>query len=96
MLNDKQQFILLELLWNYSQGKKRIEQKDSLKLKCITSNNDFYRNLRQLIKFGYINHNGTSSYSLTGNGWAIANIIAMQPNTDRKYRKIAQEIMWLP
>ena len=95
MLSEKQQLLLLELLWKYAHGIKRLERKDVIKKDFLCNDNDFYRNMKKLMAFGYVK-NESSSYCLTYIGWCIANIIGTQPNTDKKFRKIAQAIIPVP
>jgi DNA-binding HxlR family transcriptional regulator len=95
MLTRQQQLFLLELLFH---GKLR--RKDVLKKPIFCNDSDFYKQVKELINFGYIvNHNldhKEVEYILTRNGWAFTNILACQSNTDKKYKKIAKEISWLP
>ena len=95
MLTKKQQLFLLELLFH-----DKIIRKDILKKGIFSNDNDFFKQIKFLIDCGYIiNHridNKTTEYILTRNGWAFTNILACQPNTNNKYKKIAKEISWLP
>lgn len=94
MITKKQQLFLLELLVH-----KTIIRKDMMKKNIFSNDNDFYIQIKQLHGFGYIQFRHLSKnveYFLTPNGYAFANIMACQPNTDEKYRKVAKEISWLP
>lgn len=96
MIEKKQQLLLLEFLWNYAHGNKRLSRKDIINKPILSNDTDFFRHIKVLIEFGYVENDGGGSYCLTKNGWAFANITAMQPNTDKKFRNIAHEITWLP
>lgn len=100
MITKKQQFFLLELLWNYYHGNNRIIRKEILKKPIFSNDNDFFKQIRELKEWEYIENESYDKnktyYKLTPNGWAFANIIANQKNTDPKYRKIAKEITWIP
>jgi DNA-binding HxlR family transcriptional regulator len=94
MITRKQQLFLLELLLH-----KTIVRKELMKKPIFSNDNDFFIQIKELYDFGYIQYKHLSQnveYSLTPNGYAFANILALQPNTDEKYRRIAKEISWLP
>lgn len=96
-MNEKLQIFVLELLFH-----KRLTRKEIFKLKpkLFCNNDDFFKTVKILKEFDYIqvrNYNKNRVYySLTLNGWCFANILALQPNTNKKYRQIAKEIIWLP
>lgn len=96
MIEKKQQLLLLEFLWNYAHGNKRLNRKDIINKPILSNDNDFFKNIGVLMNIGYVKNDGGGSYCLTNNGWAFSNIIACQRNTDKKFRKIAHEIRWLP
>ncbi len=99
MITIKQQFILLELLFH-----KRLTRKEFHKLNktlfSIANDSQFFKDIKELKEFGYVetrNYNGNRVfYCLTMNGYAIANILALQNNTDKKFKQIAKSIAWLP
>lgn len=97
MMTIKQQKILLELLWLHNQKKNGI-RKDILKKDIFSNDNDFFKQIKELETFEYIERvnyeKNNISYCLTANGFALANILAKQNNTDERFRKIAKGIEW--
>lgn len=103
MLDCKHQIVLLELLirQRLKPVDRMITRKDMINFKygierLFSNDNDFFKHVIDLINFDYIEGNNHGKYYLKANGWCIANIIALQKNTDERYRKVAQEISWLP
>jgi hypothetical protein len=105
MITIKQQLFLLEMLWNYNQKKNGI-RKEIIKGPIFSNDNDFFKQVKELMEWGYIktinyekkrvSYQLSESHELTMNGWAFANIIAKQKNTDERFKKIAKEITWIP
>jgi predicted transcriptional regulator len=94
VINHKHQLILLEMLWLYAVKKRHLERSDIIKE--FSNDGDFYKHIKDLIEFGYIKNEGNGSYCFLSNGWAFANILGLQPNTEKRYRQVAIEITWLP
>jgi DNA-binding HxlR family transcriptional regulator len=97
MMTIKQQKFLLELLWLHNQKSNGI-RKEILKKDIFSNDNDFFKQIKELELFGYIERKNYErnniSYCLTANGYALSNILAKQNNTDERFRKIAKGIEW--
>lgn len=95
MISLKQQYFLLELLLH---GK--ITRKEIHKKAIFCNDADFFKQVKELKEFDYIKNERYDKnkihYRLTLNGYAFANILAMQKNTPKLYRQLAKEIKWLP
>lgn len=95
MITIQQQLFLLELLFH---GK--LTRKETHKKGIFSNDGDFFKQIKELKDFGYVINRSHGSnrvyYCLTSNGWGFANILALQSNSDKRFRKIAKEIAWLP
>lgn len=82
------------------QKKEFVTRKEIIKKPIFSNDSDFYHQIKELKDFGLIKNENYEDYkvhySLTMNGWAFANIIAKQKNTDERFKKIAKEITWIP
>lgn len=100
MITIKQQLLLLEMLWFYISGKKFIDRKEIIKKPIFSNDNDFFKQIKDLKDFGYIKNENYGKnkihYKLTMNGWAFANILARQNNTEKRFKNISREIIWIP
>lgn len=100
MITLKQQRFLLELLIKHAQKKGYVTRKEIIKKPIFSNDSDFFSQIRELKEFGYIENetydNYKTRYRLTMNGWAFANIIAKQKNSESRFKKLAVEIRWIP
>ena len=100
MITLKQQYFLLELLWNKANKNDGITRQEIIKKPIFSNDNDFFKQIKELKLFAYIETESYDKnkvrYKLTLNGWAFANIIAKQINSEDRFRKIAEAIAWIP
>jgi len=99
MLSKKQQILLMELMLN-----KRLKGREIYKKGIFSNESDQSKQIRELKSFNYIDiavsrkSKREAHYSLTKIGKIFTNILALQKNNERRYRKMAKEgsILWLP